>query len=145
MKVDNTQYHLTIAGKILVILGILAIPVSVFSWGAFNFLWMSDWFYDSFPRHWDYHHHDYWPFFHGAPWNWLFIIPGFYFLASVLFIITGVGLVNEKDWAKRLAWVPGVLLLFRFPIGTALGVWLIYLLQKEKELKYPPKSHSDQT
>ena len=143
MKVDNTQYHLTIAGKILVILGILAIPFSVFSWSAVNFFWNSDWFHDSFYRAWD--HHEvwlFWPFAHG-PWNFFYILPGFYFLAAILFIISGYGLVNERDWGKKLAWVPAVLLLFKFPIGTALGVWMIYLLQREKELTYPPKSSSE--
>jgi hypothetical protein len=139
MKVDNTQYHLTIAGKILVILGILGIPFSVFSWGALSFFWNSSWFHDSF-------HHGLWDGFQDGwfiwPWNFFYMLPGFYFLAAVLFIVSGVGLVNEKDWAKRLVWVPAVLLLFKFPIGTALGVWIIYLLQKEKELHYPTKSPS---
>ena len=144
MKVDNTQYHLTIAGKILVVLGILAIPLSVFSWGALSFVWSSEWFHDVFSHGWDSrHYHGFWPFWHEAPWSFVYVIPGFYFLSGLLFVISGVGLVNERDWGKKLAWVPAVLLLFKFPIGTALGVWIIYLLQKEKELTYPSKSRTN--
>lgn len=127
MKADNTSHHLKIAGRILIILGFLAIPISIFSWNALNFMVESDWWYDHVDWHFDF------PFYHHNPFRLFYFFPFSYFLGAVLFIISGFGLVQEKEWATRLVWIPAVLLLFKFPIGTALGIWIIYLLQKRKE------------
>lgn len=130
MKVDNSSHHLKIAGKILVVLGFLTIPVSVFSWNAFNFLIESDWWYDHVSWHTNSHH---WSFYRDGPFRLFYYFPIFYLASSVIFIASGIGLAKEKEWAMRLVWIPAVILLFKFPIGTALGVWIIYLLQKRKE------------
>lgn len=129
MKVDNSVHHLKIAGKILVVLGFLSIPVSIFSWSALNFIVESDWWHDHV--HW--HFGPDFLFFHQGSFRLFYYFPIAYLASGVLFIASGVGLVNEKEWAIRLVWIPAVILLFKFPIGTALGVWIIYLLQKRKE------------
>ncbi len=130
MKVDNSLHHLKIAGKILIVLGFLTIPVSVFSWSALNFLIESDWWHDHVTWH---IHSSIWPFHSHGPLSFFYYFPFAYLAAGILYIISGVGLVNEKEWAMRLVWIPAVILLFKFPIGTALSVWIIYLLQKRKE------------
>ena len=127
MKVDNSIHHLKIAGKILIVLGFLSLPISVFSWSALNFFIDSNWWHE----HFDWHHDI--PFLHGDPFHLFYFFPFTYLLGGILFIASGIGLVNEKEWAIRLVWIPAVLLLFKFPIGTALGIWIIYLLQKRKE------------
>ena len=131
MKADNTTHYLKIAGRILTILGFLAIPVSIFSWSALNFIVDSDWWHDHV--HWHFDSIRVFPFFHDSPLDFFYIFPFAYFLGAILFIISGIGLIQEKEWATRLVWIPAVLLLFKFPIGTALGIWIIYLLQKRKE------------
>lgn len=127
MKIDNTSEHLIIIGKILVVLGMIGIPISIFSLNLMQFFFESDWWMRDFHRSFDF------LWFSYSPLNLLYIFPGIYFLFACVFLVTGFGLVNKKNWAMKLAWLPGVLLLFKFPIGTALGIWLIYTLQKEKE------------
>ncbi len=134
MKVDNSLHHLKIAGKILIVLGFLSLPLSVFSWNALNFLVETDWWYENVHWHFD------GPFFRNGPFRLFYYFPIAYLASGILFIASGVGLVNEKEWAMRLVWIPAVILLFKFPIGTALGVWIIYLLQKRKEFLTASKS-----
>jgi hypothetical protein len=62
------------------------------------------------------------------PQKLLYLFPIIHFLSSAVFLISGFGLASEKTWGKKLAIVPAVLLLFKFPIGTALGVYMIYAL-----------------
>ena len=130
MQVDNSLHHLKIAGRILIVLGFLTITVSVFSWNVLNFLVESDWWHDHVTWHLDAR---FWPFRSNGPFHIFYYFPIAYLASGVLFIASGIGLVKEKEWAMRLVWIPAVLLLFKFPIGTALGVWIIYLLQKRKE------------
>ncbi len=126
MTVDNTSYYLRIIGRILIIFGCLLIPVSILSWSALSFMIESVGWMDF---HWD---------------GWIplpflgrifMLFPGMYFIAGLIYIVGGLGLVNEKNWAHQFAWLPAVILLFNFPVGTAIGVWLIYLLQKAKEFQ----------
>ena len=59
-------------------------------------------------------------------------ICGFVFLVSIPNIIAGIGLLKYKSWARILAIILGVLNLFAFPIGTALGIYTLWaLLNKE--------------
>lgn len=43
-------------------------------------------------------------------------------------IIAGIGLLRRKSWARILAVVLGILNLTNFPIGTAVGVYTLYVL-----------------
>lgn len=45
-------------------------------------------------------------------------------------IITGWGLLQKKSWARILTIILGVLNLFAFPIGTALGIYSLWVLFK---------------
>lgn len=137
MKVDNSIHHLKIAGKILIVLGFLSLPISVFSWSALSFIVESDWWHDHV--RWHLGSNDF-PIFRDGPLHLFYYFPVAYFASGILFIASGFGLVKEKEWAIRLVWIPAVLLLFKFPIGTALGVWIIYLLQKRKDFLSASKS-----
>ncbi len=58
---------------------------------------------------------------------------GVFFLAlSVPGIIGGIGLLKRKNWARILILIISAIDLLNFPIGTALGVYSIWVLvQKE--------------
>ena len=45
---------------------------------------------------------------------------------GTLFFFTAKGLINQKKWARITAMFLGILLLFGFPIGTIVGILLIY-------------------
>lgn len=54
-----------------------------------------------------------------------------YFFASVFFILFGKALKKGKAWATRIAgFIIGVLSLFSFPIGTAIGIYTLWVLTK---------------
>ena len=43
-------------------------------------------------------------------------------------LIGGMGLLNQRSWARPLVLVLGILNLFSFPLGTALGVYTCWAL-----------------
>jgi hypothetical protein len=53
-------------------------------------------------------------------------------LPSVPSIIAGVGLLKFREWARVLGMVASVLHLFNIPIGTALGVYGLWVLSKDE-------------
>lgn len=50
---------------------------------------------------------------------------------SVPSIIGGLGILNDKKWALTLLLILGCLKLFSFPIGTAMGVYTIWVYAEE--------------
>ncbi len=56
----------------------------------------------------------------------------FFMLFAVLDIVGGVGILKRKNWARYLVMVHSVLDLFNFPIGTALGIYCIWVLAKDE-------------
>lgn len=126
MDLKDHSQNLRIIGKVLLVLGLVLVPISVFSF----------FFLDAFRES------DFWLdiddvdifFLHiRRPQNLLYFFPIFYTLVSAVFISTGFGLASEKEWGKKFAMVPAVLLLFEFPIGTALGLYMIYALHTNQE------------
>jgi len=57
---------------------------------------------------------------------------GLFFLGNALNIIAGVGLLKYKSWARILAIILGIINLFGFPIGTALGIYTFWVLFNEE-------------
>jgi hypothetical protein len=43
-------------------------------------------------------------------------------------ILAGWGLLKRKNWARVLALIVGVINIFNVPIGTAIGVYTLYVL-----------------
>ncbi|MGE0128097.1 MAG: hypothetical protein AB7U82_08455 [Blastocatellales bacterium] len=51
-------------------------------------------------------------------------------LMSALGIIGGVGLLRRRAWARPLAIVLAALNLFSFPLGTAVGIYALWVMLK---------------
>lgn len=49
-------------------------------------------------------------------------------LLAVPSVIAGIGLLMQKEWGRILALVVGILSLIDIPLGTALGVYTIWVL-----------------
>lgn len=65
-------------------------------------------------------------------------VVGIFLLASaVLGLLAGWGLMNYRPWARVLALVLGVISLLHVPLGTALGIYTLWvLLPAESEREY---------
>jgi hypothetical protein len=59
-------------------------------------------------------------------------VAGLTLVLSAPGVVTGIGLLNYKPWARILALVLGVLNLPAFPHGTALGVYTLVVLLNEE-------------
>lgn len=65
------------------------------------------------------------------------LIIGFVMLVfAVPGIIAGWGLLKRKSWARVLALVLGTLNIMSFPIGTAVGMYTIYVLFIHEESSF---------
>lgn len=52
----------------------------------------------------------------------------FFIAISIPGLIAGLGLFKRKEWARVLTLIISVLELFNFPLGTAVGVYSIWVL-----------------
>ncbi len=52
----------------------------------------------------------------------------FLFVKSAAGIIAGIGLLQHQSWARTLALIVGVVSLVNIPLGTALGVYTLWVL-----------------
>ena len=61
-------------------------------------------------------------------------------ITSVPGIIAGIGYIQEKDWARNIGLIMGIVYLIFIPIGTVIGIYTIWLSSqrviKEKEPVY---------
>jgi len=76
-----------------------------------------------------------------AQWVFVWIVPFIRIIATfvILFfsvpsIIGGIALLNGKSWALTLLLVLGCFKLFSFPIGTAIGIYTIYVYVENQKL-----------
>lgn len=49
-------------------------------------------------------------------------------------LIAGIGLLSRQSWAMIFALIVGCLKLFSFPIGTAIGVYAIWIYAEDQKL-----------
>ncbi len=71
------------------------------------------------------------------------VIGGFLLVKGVIGIIAGWGLLDRQPWARILAIVLGFLSLIHFPLGTALGVYTLWvLLPSFSEMEYRQMARS---
>ena len=64
---------------------------------------------------------------------------GFFFVVtSIPEIIGGIGLLKRKSWSRILVIILGILNLIDIPIGTALGIYTLWVLFKEETTKLFP-------
>jgi hypothetical protein len=69
--------------------------------------------------------HFMWPMWMGALMPW---VAGVTVIATVLAVLVGFSLMTRKPWGRVLAIVVAILALFRFPVGTALGIYTLWVL-----------------
>jgi hypothetical protein len=81
-----------------------------------------------------------------AEWVFVWLVPFIRIIAVVVIlffsipsIIGGIGLLNNKSWALTLLLVLGCFKLFSFPIGTAIGIYTIYVYSESNKLSSQPK------
>ena len=65
-----------------------------------------------------------------------FAIGGFLLVVSLPGLIAGWGLLKRKSWARLLALVIGFLSLLNFPLGTAVGVYTLWILLQDEASTY---------
>lgn len=56
------------------------------------------------------------------------VIAGFLVFISIPGLIAGIGLYRRKEWARILTIVISVIVLFNFPLGTAIGIYSIWAM-----------------
>ncbi|GAB4247713.1 MAG: hypothetical protein Tsb0034_26980 [Ekhidna sp.] len=121
MDIKNHDNNLRIIGKVFIVIGLILVPISVSTFFFVDMVSHSDLWMDL--RDFDILFLEIRP-----PKNVLYLFPVLQTLSSMVFLVSGYGLAMEKSWGKKFAIVPAVLLLFKFPIGTALGGYMIYAL-----------------
>lgn len=60
----------------------------------------------------------------------------FFTILAVPGLVAGVGLLKRKTWARVLALVLAILSLLNFPIGTAVGIYAIWVLLQTDVSEY---------
>ncbi len=75
-----------------------------------------------------------------AQWVFEWVIPFIQFIAigiillfSIPSIIGGIALLNNKKWALTLLLVLGCFKLFSFPIGTAIGIYTLWVYTQNQK------------
>ncbi len=75
-------------------------------------------------------------------WVFTWLVPFIRFIAILICVvialpsmIAGWGLLNNRSWAMLLALIVGCLRLFSFPIGTAIGIYAIWVYVEDNRLQ----------
>ncbi len=63
-------------------------------------------------------------------------IAGLFIVFSIPEIIGGIGLLKRQNWARILVIILGFLSLLEIPIGTAIGIYTLWVLLKEESARY---------
>ena len=71
-------------------------------------------------------------------------ICGFFVVSSIPGIVAGIGLLKFKPWARILTLVLSIIYLLEVPLGTALGIYGLWVLFNQETVKLftataPPK------
>jgi hypothetical protein len=69
-----------------------------------------------------------WPLWHGQVWDSILLILG---LFGVAHLVLAWGLFERQPWARFFGIVLGILALVRFPLGTILGIYTLWVLAPE--------------
>lgn len=71
-------------------------------------------------------------------------IAAFLIFISIPGLIAGLGLYRRKEWARILTLVISVIILFNFPLGTAIGIYSIWALVQPETVAAFNKQQSRQ-
>ncbi|WP_425390252.1 hypothetical protein [Ekhidna sp.] len=121
MDLKNHDNNLRIIGKIFIVIGLILVPISISTFFFVDMISHSDFWLDV--KDFDVLFLEVRP-----PENLLYMFPILQTVSSLIFLVSGYGLSTQQSWGKKFAIVPAVLLLFKFPIGTALGGYMIYAI-----------------
>ncbi|MEQ8905637.1 hypothetical protein [Ekhidna sp.] len=130
MDLKDHDNNLRIIGKIFIVIGLVLVPISISTFFFVDMISHSDFWLDV--KDFDVLFLEVRP-----PENLLYMFPIIQTVSSLVFLISGYGLASQQSWGKKFAIVPAVLLLFKFPIGTALGGYMIYAIHyvpKEEQM-----------
>ncbi len=130
MDLKDHDNNLHIIGKIFLVIGLVLVPISIATFFFVDMFVESDLWMEI--REFDVVLFELRP-----PEGIAYFLPIMQTLGAVVFLISGYGLSTEQSWSKKFAIVPAVLLLFKFPIGTLLGGYMIYAIHytpKEEKL-----------
>ena len=130
MDLKDHDNNLRIIGKIFLVIGFILVPISIATFFFVDMFVESDLWMEI--REMDVVLFELRP-----PAGIAYFLPTFQTIGAIVFLVSGYGLATDQTWGKKFAIVPAVLLLFKFPIGTALGAYMIYALHyvpKEEEL-----------
>jgi len=62
------------------------------------------------------------------------VLAGFFILLALPGLIAGIGLLRRQGWARILGLIVCILGLLEVPIGTALGIYGIYVLTRDETM-----------
>lgn len=81
-----------------------------------------------------------------AQWVFEWLVPFIRIIAAIIIvffsipsIIGGAGLLNNKSWSMTLLLVLGCFKLFSFPIGTAIGIYTIWVYSENNKISTQSK------
>ncbi len=81
-----------------------------------------------------------------AQWVFVWLVPFIRIIAIVVIlffsipsIIGGVALLNNKSWSLTLLLILGCFKLFSFPIGTAIGIYTIFVYSENHKISTQSK------
>ncbi len=57
------------------------------------------------------------------------------FIVSLLGILGGIGVLKRKEWGRIITLIVSILNLIHIPIGTALGVYSLWVLMNDETIK----------
>jgi hypothetical protein len=62
-------------------------------------------------------------------------LPSIFMLASLLGLIGGIGLLSFQRWSRMLVMVLSAIGCFVFPVGTAIGIYSLWVLMQDETVK----------
>lgn len=124
---DRKQKHTQIIGKIFLVIGVLILVVTSFS---FNFIQFSQGLLEDHFEHWSFQLGIF--TINHPPFGLLYFIPALYLFIGLIDLVIGLGLLAQKEWARIAALFIAILFLFQFPLGTAFAIYIYYALLDDK-------------
>jgi hypothetical protein len=120
--IPRVQRHLQSLGMLWCVYALYRMVLGIFGIFAFRVIsWR--WFGNDWPLS---RHHQVWV---GPPWMQLMPVILFFIVAASLFgLFVGYSLLTRQTWGRTLAVIAGVLVLFKPVLGTALGIYTLWVL-----------------
>lgn len=119
--IPRVQRHLQALGTLWCVYAVFRIISGIFGLFIFRAVtsrrWGGDWPFGG--HHWGW----------GPAWMQLMPVIMFFLVLTAMFgLFVGYSLITRKPWGRVLAIVAGILVLFKIPLGTALGIYTLWVL-----------------